>query len=548
MFTNFYGGGRRIELCNAFTQSVDFKYDVCNIIAAISSKATFCLDAADVDNILRQSVIKNGKSDKCVNLGAIIRKHIPANKAGLKSICVDLKPLKLWYFDKADWQISAQVLKRQLNVQCPKYYENTLMYKIMLDGSGQYYPGKPNTKKFANIIKLFEVRNIVLRLFHMSGGMHQVVYLVGWQTGGHDFEYPYPHKKRFNPNCGTIEEFNALKEELKSYNVELSLHDNFDDAYLSNTYEINEKILCKDEYGDNWRGFMWAGGRSYILSPKAYVNSNEIEERINAITSDYKIEKSYHLDVLSSEVLRYSFDQELPASACESIFAKLEIIDKFNKRGIDVTSETLVAPFVGKIGYAHNTRYDFDSILFNGEEIVPLTTLAFHGIIPYGFHADDTLDSQLRAIAVGATSSFNLEADSTTHTIMKNIYISTLPMSKLAYKHVMSIEATKNQWTINYEDDSSVFVDFEKCEYKIVCEGNIISENFKTSMPLNGDTYCYYSANPSTAKLDLPDTWENATVFEITEKGERVKSRLNKETGFTFESQANTPYFIKEEI
>ena len=35
-----------------------------------------------------------------------------------------------------------------------------------------------------------QVRDIIRRTWEVSGGIHQIIYLVGWQYDGHDSKYP----------------------------------------------------------------------------------------------------------------------------------------------------------------------------------------------------------------------------------------------------------------------------------------------------------------------------------------------------------------------
>lgn len=548
-FFNYYNGGRTAKLCDALPQSFDFNYDTCNIVSVNSSEGTFCIEAEDVENILQQSVVKKSGENKSVVLGATIRNCIPANKSGLKSIPVNLKPLKLWIYEENKPLISSEIIKQKLNADCSilkKLYKDTLIYKIMLDPSGQYAESNPDSWKFAEIRTLTEAKEIIMKVYNISNGIHQVVYLIGWQMGGHDFNYPYPHKLPFNPKCGTREEFNSLKEELKKYNVELSLHDNFDDAYLSDEYKLNPDLLCHDETGKLWKGWFWAGGMSYILDPKAYLESGEVLERINTMISDYGIEKTYHLDVLSSEVRRYNFNPNNLLSGQTGIDAKQEIIKLFNKNGIDITSETLSLPFVGKIGYSQNTRCCYNGNLFYKDRPFPLTTLGFHGFIPYKVSANGTRKSLLNSIAFGGSCAVEFEDNIDMTMIGREIYLSSLPMTKLAYSKTVDAQITDELWEIYYED-GQVNVNFKTDDYEIIYKGKIISKNYKTFLQVGENEFCYYSIESKKESLDLPEAWNEVNVYELSENGKTYKSKITRTEGFNFDFKADKPYLITNE-
>lgn len=546
-FTNFYGGGRRIRLKNALYQSKNFHYDVCNMVAASSNSGSFCLEATDVDNIIKQSVIKRGNEAKTVSIGATIRACIKADKEGMKSIPVSLKPLKLWYKKENDWKMAAEIIKETFIGNYPHIYENTLMYKIMLDASGQYEEDNPSRWVFAKITTLKDVKKMIMNMYHLSQGMHQVVYLIGWQSGGHDLSYPYPYKFPFNPNCGTIEEFNALREELKEYNVELSLHDNFDDAYLSKKYQLNPEIISHDEKGNPWKGWMWAGGMSYIVDPKAYVLSGEMVERVEYVTKDYGIENTYHLDVLTSEMRRYNFNDKYLTCANEGIDYKIKMIEAFNKKGIDITSETLSMPFVGKIGYAQNTRYNTSNVLFFGEEVAPLTTIAFHGITPYKTGSNGSKESIFKTIAFGASCCIEVECETSEVLNARNLYLSSIPMSKLAYMRVVDAKSENGIWEIEYEN-GKVYADFNSKNYRIELDGKIVSENYTSFISLKDNEYIYFSMKGGEVKLELPEDWEKALVSEIGENGIKSEFVILKDKAFVLNAKPDVPYKLTKGI
>lgn len=543
---NFYGGGRKKCLSKALPQTFMFHYDTCNAVGICGKEHTFAVVSDNMENVLQQSVVSNDNENKVGVIGAVIFNHIRADKPGMKSILVKSKPLEIHHTCSENWRFPAEVLRSKLPKSYPKHYENTLLYKIAIDNSGQYDPNRPETH--STVLTLNDAKNIIMHISKLSGGTRQVVYLVGWQKGGHDFEYPYPYLLGFNPKCGTIEEFNQMREELKELNVNLSLHDNFDDAYLSDTYKIDTTIIAKDEKGNPWKGWLWAGGMSYIISPTAYLKTSDISERIESVKKDYGIEDTYHLDVLSSEVRRYSFCQDELSSAEDNANAKCDIIDLFNKKGIDITSETLSFPFIGKIGYAQNTRYDFDSHLFVGDSVIPLTTIAFHGVTPYKMGADTEKISLLRSIAAGASCSLEIEngadIEELEQNLLRNIYITSLPMSKLSYKKAIFASVEHNRWEIFYQDDSSVEADFDNLTYTIKNNGEVISKDFVTFMPVCADKYLYYSIYGGSTEILLPENWESVCVSLLSEDTANIISLENGKLKFCF--KADTPYILRK--
>lgn len=543
---NYYGGGRRIELKSAVQQTFLFPYDTCSAMGISDSKNSFAVVTDDMDLVLQQSVVRHNNQGNVGVIGAIFKNRIKADKAGIKSIPVKTLPLEIYHCNGSNWMLSAEVIRDRLPASSKYRYDDTLMYKIRIDATGQIDKNRPET--YSPILNLKDVEKIVMKIYELSGGMKQVVYLVGWQEGGHDFEYPYPYLSGFNPKCGTVEEFSKLREKLKKYNVNLSFHDNFDDAYLSDNYTINNDVIAIDEMGEPWKGWLWAGGMSYIISPKSYLKSQEIRERINAVSKKYGISGTYHLDVMSSEVRRYDFRSDEPAAALENAAAKCNIIELFNDEGIDITSETLAQPFVGKMGYAQNTRYNFDQKLFLGETNIPLTTIAFHGVTPYKMGADTEKISLLRSIAAGASCSLEIESGATIEkleqNLLRNIYITSLPMSKLSYKKAIFASVEHNKWEIFYQDNSSVEADFGNLKYTIKNNGEVISKDFVTFMPVCADEYLYYSIYEGETEILLPKNWKSVSVSTLSEAAADIISLENGKMKFCF--KADTPYTLRK--
>ena len=545
--TNYYGGGRRINLKDADTQSFVFHYDVCNALGLCSKQKSFAVVANEMESALRQSVIKGGDGRNKGVIGIELFVHIKADKPAMKSIPAKILPIEIHYTPEESWQLSAEIMRDKMPKNFIRRYENTLIYKLGMDSTGQIDERNPET--YCKVTTLKQAKDIILNIYGLSGGMKQVVYLVGWQKGGHDFEYPYPYISGFNPNCGTLDEFNQMREELKKYNVILSFHDNFDDAYLSDQYEINKDIISVNEKGEPWKGWLWAGGMSYIISPSDYLKTNDIKNRIETITNNYGIEKTYHLDVLTSEVRRYNFCQDRLSSADDNADAKCAIIEMFNEKDIDITSETLSFRFIGKIGYAHSTRYSFGAKLFTNETVLPLTTLAFHGVTPYRVGANTQKRSLICAIAAGASATLDAENsnDRTNNVCLcRNIYLATLPMLKLAYKKVVTASVRDSRWIMQYEDGGYVEVDFKAETYTIKSDGKIISKNFVTFMPMptEENSYCYYSVDSGKAELEFPCDWEKVTIKALI--GEKKEILTLNGGKLNYEFDADVPYILKK--
>ena len=538
--TNFFGGGRELKLEDALPQSVEFIYDTCNALTAGDDKTMFCLNALDPDHTLIQSVVKhNGK--KSVALGVRLYANFPANIEDAKSIPIETQAIELHAVKGGDWQTAGKILQKLIPEKPKALYKETLVTKIDADQSAQVNPDNPIT--FNRIHDLAECREYLIKLAKLTDNLKHIVYIVGWQTGGQDFQYPNPHKLPFNPKLGTRELFLEYSKELgEKHNIILSFHDNFDDAYLSDEQPFPMDLMAKNERLEPWKGWLWAGGMSHIVSPTRYVESDHIDERIASIIEQYDIRESYHIDVLTSENRRYDFAQENPTSARKNMFAKMQMVKKFNDAGLDITSETLHSRFLDVTGFSQNMRNLQNGELFSGDRFVPLSTLAMHGAMPYNIGVED-IDSVLRAMLVGGTVS-GYTVDDSLDLLLTKTYLYFMPMSNLTYKKVENIDYDGHTAFVKYEGKNHIKLNFDTKEYEIVSDGKKIAWD-NTTFVENSGKYYYYTEKDQTAKLSVPKSYGKVNVYALSVKGRKKVATFDcAKEKVVIEAKAKTPYAI----
>ena len=531
---NFFCGGREITVKDALPMRAEFPYDVCNAMAAYDAAQTVAVLTDDMEMLLYQSVVQREKK-KQGRIGAKLVHRVRADKPGLPSIPFAGRPLELVVLEGGSWQPFARLMRSRLPEGRGGLYDNTLFYKIGVDMVMQGNPNRPET--LSKPIRLDAVKEIIRGMYNMTNGMRQVVYLVGWQENGHDTMYPNPHRHAFSPRVGTDEEWEEVRRFAKQHNTILSFHDNFDDAYLAD--DLDMSLLAMDERGGNKRGWLWAGGMTYMLSLQKYIESGEMEERVK---------DSYHLDVLTSEVRRYDFTPGRQSAAWDNVQRKRDIVSCFNRYGVDVTSESLAMPFVGSIGYALHTRYNFDEVLFPGETILPLTTMMYHGIVPYNMGSGE-IDGLLRAVAFGANCGLDRVESLDASRLTRSVYLHAMPMQLLSGKRVLSCEVTPQGMSLQYENNGRVTVDFTEKRYEIIADGVRIGWDFHTVLPsFDGRGMLAYSLEGSQLEVPVPDNWDTATIYRLS-FGDKERLQQVKTTGgcVILDASPETPYLIQED-
>lgn len=467
---NFFAGGREVSIAASAPMCATFRYDTCLAVAGYDGNASLAVVSEDMESLLFQAVEQINGSKRGV-VGCELMLLVPSVTNEVPSIPVPPMPIELHPLSAPSWQALATFMRDRLPQGKPDFYRDTLFYKISADKTLEMDEARPIT--YSTPLSFAEIRRIIERVYHFSGGMRQVVYLVGWQRNGHDTEYPVPYRYGFSPRLGP----NEWEETLafaKAHNTILSFHDNFDDVYQFE--DIDTDWIATDSRGRKKKGWLWAGGMSYLLSPKAYNLSGEMAHRVKQTVETYHIEDSYHLDVLSAEVRRYDFAPKTLSGARENVEYKKKIVEEFNRYGIDITSELLSAPFVGSIGYALHTRYNFSDTLFSAERLIPLTTMIYHGRIRYNMGSLSETE-RLRAVALGASCGLDCLglAFETEH--LRSLYLHAMPMQFLATKEVSDCESDATHITVHYGDNSFVSVNFEDKTETIVADGKILLEN-----------------------------------------------------------------------
>ena len=187
-----------------------------------------------------------------------------------------------------------------------------------------------------------------------SGGMHQIVYLVGWQYDGHDSKYPSwgsvggQCKSSFSQD--PRESLRAMMREARKYNADVSLHINMNDAYASSPLwkvYVDNDLICRGKNGNIIKGRVFGGEQSYPISHLKEWRSGFAKKRIQELLEllpELKDTRTIHIDAL--------FGNESPGDKItfkDDIAAIDECTKYWHEIGFDVTTEFL--PAYDQIGY-----------------------------------------------------------------------------------------------------------------------------------------------------------------------------------------------------
>lgn len=505
---DFYAGGRLVAPDATRPISYAHHYDVRNAAALYTAAGALVVETPHLDDRLYTGVQENAAGKRAVLGVALVAKI--RGRGQVASIAVQNPPrAEIELLDAGwgapSWQAVARFLRRDLHPA--KYldrYCRTLVYKQLVTIGPQPEPWQLTPEAPEPVKRLAEYRTfnsmheVMRRARNLIDAGPQVLYITGWQYQGFDTGYPYVYST--DPRVGTIEELRRCISEGPRYNAHVGMHDNYDDCYLSP--HLDPAVVALDEEGRWWRGWIWAGGQSYITGFRKYVAQGMMQERVRKTVELYGFDTSYHLDVLSSEVLHYDFDPAWPAAADANMAAKFAVVDEFNKYGIDLTSETLTHPFMGRIGYAWSTRDNRQMVLFPGERYIPLTAMVYHGIVRF----DDSGD-RLWGIIRGAGARWSEIGEHEAEDV-EGYYLQTLPLGFLCHLPMAEYLEDGAKVHVSYGLQSYVDVDLDEKTYRIVVEGRNVARNFTTFAPgFTPGSYLAYSLHGGELRYPTPQEW-----------------------------------------
>jgi hypothetical protein len=524
---DFFGGGRLISTDHALPVGCEHIYDVRNAAAVYNADGAIILESLGLDNKIYQSIQQNHEEKRAVigvALTARLRAYgelesVPVSEPA--SFTIDV-PDDAW--GKPSWQTCAIFLRQGLQGKNRDLYRRALVYKYaqsygpvpepwQLEANSSY-----KVQRLAETHSFDEALDIVKKMYCLTDGGPQVLYLVGWQFEGHDTGYPYVLS--VNPKVGTQDDLRRVIEEGHKYNAVITMHDNYDDAYISPYF--NKEDIALNQKGNMLKGWAWSAGMSYILSLKRYRQLGFMQERVQKMVELFGIHTSYHLDVMTSEVRRYDFNPLWMSASDIGLQEKKEIINEFNHYGIDITSECLSHPFVGHIGFAYWTRYNAKSCLYLGEEIIPLTSMIYHGTIQYNSAYEgimDILDSLILGGYAGLGEVQQIEAKH-----LRGYYLLSMPMGLLYDHQICDYKIDGSKIHIGYGNNSYIQIDKKAKTYEIVLDGRLIGRDWSTFAPgFRPGSYLAFSLHGGELQYPAPEGWLDGSIVRavtLNEEGE----------------------------
>ncbi|MDQ1255943.1 MAG: hypothetical protein QG656_538 [Candidatus Hydrogenedentes bacterium] len=195
-------------------------------------------------------------------------------------------------------------------------YHQTLVMKLFLGMEGEpveRLQKEPLFQKPHDVLCTFEeALEVIRKTDNLTRGIPKIVYLVGWQKGGHD--HGYPSWDEVNPKLKRAQDATALDSlrwlirEARQYHTTVSLHINMVDAYkqspLWDEYVEND-CFARDENGALLvAGIQMQGEDMYnVVYPKEWEAglAQRRIDRLIAMIPELKDGHTIHIDVFIAQ-------------------------------------------------------------------------------------------------------------------------------------------------------------------------------------------------------------------------------------------------------
>jgi hypothetical protein len=333
----------------------------------------------------------------------------------------------------------------------------------------------------------------------------QIVHLWGWQFKGKDTGYPAVNV--VNERIGGYDGMMQLMKRGRTHNATVTLADNYDDAYKSSP-AWNPDYIARRPDGQLWQSREWTGEVSFIQGLAKYMEGPGVE-RVRYTCERYKLPQTTHVDVLSYYAIRNDWDPKHPASGIRNLRdGRYRVLQEFAKHGVDVTSEALRYPMIGKIScvwYAQTS----ETCPFGGKP-VPLLPLIYGKSAIWGLSgnaAGDSFTTRSRHLFWNAVMHGSLRASTDRRQNTDVFYLNLVPWMHLHQREIESFERVGDKVSIGLEGNCHIEIDNSAKTYRVNLEGADVASEDAVFCPMDADRICFYALTSRELTATWPEGW-----------------------------------------
>jgi len=431
----------------------------------------------------------------------------------------------------APWFPAMKLLRARMPLSPTDYYNDKLLYLI---AGKSKVDALPHTT-FA------QSRQLIQDLAHLTDHAPQVALISGWVYDGQDTGYPSDDV--VNSSLGTYAELMQLMHDGPGMNANVTVNENFDDAYKSSP-QFNLDFIAREPNGVPWKSLAWDGEDSYIVGMAKYVAGGWAKRRIAATLARYKLRDAMLIDALSWYAIRNDWDPQHPASGYKNLVeGKWVILDEFRRRGVHIASEQFRYPMLGKLALSVDGP-ESRPCPFGGEP-VPLTSIVYRKSAIYG----NTHSGLLRPkedLFWNTRPGMWFEHKTDRRDITDFYYLVTLPYSKIHRLDVEAYASSGTQRTLKLESGAEVTMDTAGPAYRVVWNGATIATDLGTTCPVDDSRIAFYSRKGGRMSYPLPPGWNaNTATARLLTTSDCKNHPLQIEAGqLVVDTPARTPVMV----
>jgi len=441
---------------------------------------------------------------------------LPAVESPAEPVCCgDHKEVRLHILTPApgatlDWTDAARYFQSLVpaSIQCEPRYDNALVYKIVL------------AQRQRPLLSVGDAEAIIRRIHHLTDGMKQVCYLAFFQyLGG---ESGFPEMFEVYPPVGDKAAIRTLIETAPDLNAVVSFHTNMN-VYEHGSPSFDAEYTLRTFNGRMFCGWVLPDYELFSISVPAF--KEQMKAIIARTIEEYGIRETYHMDTFSCAPYLYDAHPRHPFNATRFTQAHWDVIREWNRHGVDLTSEGLTDPYVGRIGHVW-TLFNWDQI-WEGEEKVPFANYVYHGSVSWNSGKAPDEKTILENLIQGGGSGVEFpEYSKDPIELIDSLYLLQVPYGLLRNRKWSAYRKTASGRRVEYGPESAIEVDDVAPGYRVVVDGELIAEDFATVFagPRPG-TYLAYSRRDRDLDWPAPEGLGDGPVpaVMLTEHGPGIR-------------------------
>lgn len=429
------------------------------------------------------------------------------------------------------WFPAVKLLRARMPLSPTEYYDDKLLYLIA---------GKNKVEAEAHTT-FAQSKQLIQDVARLTDYAPQVALISGWVYDGQDTGYPSDDV--VNKTLGSYDELMQLMEYGRSLRANVTVNENYDDAYKSSPM-FDLDFIAREPNGTIWKSRAWDGEDSYVVGMAKFVTGGWAARRIEATMARYKLRGAMLIDALSWFTIRNDWDRKHPASGYKNLVeGKWVVLEEFRKRGVHLSSEQFRYPMLGKLSLSVNGP-EPGECPFGGVQ-VPLTAIVYRKAAIFGGSGDGVF-RPMESLFWNSRPGMWFENKSDRRDVTDFYYLVALPYSKVHRLEVESYATKGTQRTIALEGGSEIAMDAAGKAYSVTWNHTVISKDESTMCPVDEGRIAFYSRTDGRLTYPLPKGWAAGKVMAraLTVDGRRPFAVRVDAGQIVVEARARVPVMV----